>query len=226
MARLAPSLSRFWAEVNKRWPFRDHWSDGWLGDDSHATRFSDHNPDASGWVHAVDTDATAAHVMGSGAIGDTICANLLRLARSGRPHPIHYIIYKGVIYSSSVGFRARAYTGSNSHHSHVHLSINRTDWARNWSGSWGIIDNRKPVSMDRIHKAWNKPRLMVSPIHVGRVQNRLKAKGLLTGRFVKGRFGRKTRDALKKYQQRHDFDSPVGRKCITALCGTVYKVVD
>jgi hypothetical protein len=227
-ARLAPSLARFWAEVNKRWPFRDHWSDGWLGDTSHATRFSDHNPDASGWVHAVDTDATAEHAMGSGFIGDTICATLLQLARSGRPHPINYIIYKGVIYSKTVGFRARAYTGSNSHHSHVHLSIVRSDWSRTWSGDWGIL--RKKIDASRVTAAAKKPLVKVAPVYVGRYQRLLVKRGLLVKPFVWGRFGKKTREATKRFAKANGFpvDAVPGLPLIRRLnekAGSPYEVI-
>ena len=44
-------------QVNARWPDRDKRSDGTIGDTAHAARKSDHNPDADGWVKALDIDA-------------------------------------------------------------------------------------------------------------------------------------------------------------------------
>lgn len=223
--RLAPSLQRLFGERNRRFPKHDEWSDGSLGDTSHATRFSDHNPDGAGWVHAIDIDATVQHEMGTGPIGDYICRVLLRQARSGRlRNVLHYIIYRGLIWSKSTGWRPHTYTGSNSHHSHVHVSIDRTAGARGWSKGWGVLVPQ--VSMDRIHRAWNRKRVKVSPVHVARLQRRYKAKGYLKRPFVWGMFGRKTEDAAKRYAKRHGFDSPVGRRCITKLCGDFYWVVD
>lgn len=146
MATLAPSLSTLRDEVDARWPHRDKASDGWLGDQSHATRYSDHNPadpDPPGWVHALDIDATNSDGMGSGVVGDEVLKALLSLVKSGKSHPVNYIIYKGRIYSRSYGFSSRSYTGSNQHYSHIHISINRSSWARQWPGSWGINEKKE-----------------------------------------------------------------------------------
>jgi hypothetical protein len=42
------------AEANRRWPKRSRRHDGVIGDQDHAGRQSDHNPDARGIVHAFD----------------------------------------------------------------------------------------------------------------------------------------------------------------------------
>lgn len=206
MATLAPSLVRMWREVDRRWPTRDHWSDGWLGDDSHATRFSDHNPadpNPPGYVHATDTDATLQKwQMGTGSVGDEVCAAYLRLARSGRAHPINYVIYKGLIWSRSSRFQAHRYVGSNSHHSHVHCSILRTTAARNWAGSWGI--NLSPLDASKVERAF-RGNPLASPVHVARLQNRLRAKGYLKWPYTVGRAGGKTKDALKRWQKRNGY---------------------
>lgn len=224
MARLAPSLVRLWKEVDTRWPHRDHWSDGWLGDDSHATRFSDHNPDASGWVHATDTDATLTHVMGSGPVGDELCVALLRLARSGKS-PINYIIYKGIIYSRSYGFRAHRYTGLNSHHSHVHCSILRTSWARSWSGSWGVLVPTIDASAVK-HAFDGHP--TSAPVNVARVQILLRDRGLLRWPYIVGRAGSKTRNAMKVFQRRNGYnpDGVPGKPSLVKLAGGRYRVID
>ncbi len=151
MAQVAPSLLRLVGEVNFRHPRRDKWSDGAIGDDSHATRFSDHNPDGSGWVHAVDIDATLQHAMGSGPVGDLLIRVLLHQARTGKiSGPAHYFIYRGRIYSSSTGWQPRIYTGTNKHDSHVHVSIDRTASARSFSGLWGVT---RAVDMSAVKTA-------------------------------------------------------------------------
>lgn len=225
MARLAPSLVRLWGEVNGRWPHRDHWSDGWLGDDSHATRFSDHNPDEYGWVHATDTDASLDHKMGPGTVGDTLCGIVLAGCRSGRlARVVNYVIYKGRIYSSSHGYRARIYTGTNQHESHVHVSVFRTDFARQWSGVWGValptIDTSKVA-----HAFSGNP--ASAPNNVARVQERLVAKGFLKKPYHKGRAGRKTKNALKAWQRKNSYvaDGVPGISQLRKLAGVHYRVV-
>lgn len=225
MAYLVPSLVRFWKEVNTRWPHRDHWSDGWLGDTSHSARFSDHNPDSAGRVHAVDTDATVAHAMGSGPIGDEIVRCLLTLARSGRPNPINYIIYKGTIYSRAYGFRARKYYGSNQHDSHVHLSVMRTDYGRNFKGSWGIAI--PTIDASRVMYAFsNHP--TASPVNVAKFQSRLRDRGYLKRPYIIGRAGKKTKAALKAWQKQNGYkvDGIPGRVQITKIVAPSYRVVD
>ena len=226
MAREAPSLTRLTRELNAVFPNRDLWSEGWLGDDSHATRFSDHNPDGYGWVHAHDYDATKTHTMGSGPVGDFLIAALLRLARSGRNHPINYLIYKGRIYSRSVGFRGRVYTGSNAHYSHVHVSVLRTDWARNWAGSW-LGDLRPTIDVSRVRYAFDG-HPAAAPNNVKRVQNRLRDKGFLSRPYIEGRAGLKTRRAMKRYQRHIGFvaDGIPGKPTLVRLAGNKYRVVD
>ena len=187
MATLARSLRRLEAEVNRQFPRRDHWSDGWLGDDSHATRFSDHNPDRSGYVHAYDFDATMRHAMGSGPVGDYIAAKILAGCRSGRLRSVvNYVIYKRVIYLRDAGYRPHRYTGSNPHDSHVHVSILRTSYARNWDGWWGIT----LPTLDASRTAYafgGHPH--ASPTNVRRVQSRLQSKGYLKQPYYHGRAG-------------------------------------
>jgi hypothetical protein len=42
-------------------PNRDKSNDGWIGDEGHAARTSDHNPDVAGVVHALDITKDTAH---------------------------------------------------------------------------------------------------------------------------------------------------------------------
>jgi hypothetical protein len=55
--RVVPAALTLRDQVNARWPDRDKASDGTIGDAEHQGRPSDHNPDADGWVHALDLDA-------------------------------------------------------------------------------------------------------------------------------------------------------------------------
>lgn len=133
--RLATALVNLRNEVNARWPKRDKASDGTIGDAAHASRTSDHNPwvkdrNGVGVVRAVDIDKDginaawlAEHVRQLGANGDP------RLRNGG------YVIFNRRI--TNPDFRAwRAYTGSNPHTKHVHISFS-TDHYDN-GGGWGI----------------------------------------------------------------------------------------
>lgn len=138
MARLAPSLVRLRDEVNARWPNRDKTSDGWIGDARHATRRSDHNPDANGIVRAIDIDEDL-----DGDTRDTgrdawSLAETLRISRDPR---IKYVIYEGQMFSSyaSGGVPAwtwRPYAGGNKHLSHIHVSILPTAKAAEDTSPW------------------------------------------------------------------------------------------
>lgn len=125
MATLAPSLQVFRAEVNRRWPQRDHASDGWIGDAAHQDRPSDHNPGARGLVHAFDTDEDLDGNTADSGRDAWAIAEGLRVARDAR---IKYVIYDGRMFSSYAkgvypAWQWRPYSGVNKHLKHVHLSI-------------------------------------------------------------------------------------------------------
>lgn len=107
--QLIPALTTLRSQINAKWPTRDRESDGWVGDTSHQRRVSDHNPDANGWVHAIDVDKDGV---------DTDL--LLRIATADAR--INYVIFDGHIYSRQYNFRKRIYTGINAHRHHMHFS--------------------------------------------------------------------------------------------------------
>ena len=136
--REAESLRRLLADVNTNAPRRSKVSDGWIGDAAHASRSSDHNPwikDAKGvgvvrardFTHdpagGFDAGKLATHV--AGLLGD---------------HPAltsgAYVIWQGRIISTarkSEGWRA--YTGSNPHNHHVHISVGTSGYDS--TAAWG-----------------------------------------------------------------------------------------
>lgn len=124
--RLASSLDRLFDEVNTTWPQRDRRTDGWLGDTSHQARYSEHNPDDRGIVHAIDIDT------------DRLTpAEKNRLLKALIGHPaVWYVIHEGRIWSRTYGWRARKYTGPNPHAGHIHVSIRLVPAAENWVGTW------------------------------------------------------------------------------------------
>lgn len=121
--RLARSLRVLAHDVDALWPDRARASDGWIGDEAHQARASDHNPDARGIVHAIDLD-----VRGLDPWAVVVAAVV---------HPsTHYVIFRGRIFAANQMFMARTYDGSDPHTSHVHVSILRTSSAEHRVRHW------------------------------------------------------------------------------------------
>jgi hypothetical protein len=104
--------------IDDAYPSRDRKSDGWVGDARHSNRKSDHNPDAQGWVRAIDVDADLGFRDESWYLADQ-----LRLAAK-RDRRISYIIHKGQIASRRSGLRWRRFSG-NPHDHHIHISFTK-----------------------------------------------------------------------------------------------------
>lgn len=83
---------------------------GWIGDATHQAECSDHNPDAVGVVHAIDPMVTGSH---AAAVVQQCLAH---------PGDLQYVIHNRVIWSATVGWSPRVYTGSDPHTNHVHIS--------------------------------------------------------------------------------------------------------
>jgi hypothetical protein len=128
--RLAPSLVALIDEADSKWPTRSIASDGSIGDAAHAKRISDHNPDASGDVLAVDlTDDKWA-----GCDADAFAEHLL----ARRDPRIKYVICNGRIFRSygSTAWQWTPYTGINGHFAHTHVSILDTEAAKFDTSPW------------------------------------------------------------------------------------------
>lgn len=128
MARLVNPLVILRDEFNEINPKRDKRSDGWIADLAHMKAgTSDHIPDATGDVRALDVDK-------SGVPMGKIVPFLVGRCRSGQERRLRYIIYNRTIWSASWGWRARRYTGANPHTAHAHFSASSTGGA----GDFGI----------------------------------------------------------------------------------------
>ena len=153
---LAPSLATFRETINKEFPNRDKKSDGWIGDKAHQAKKSEHNPDASGCVHAIDVD-----------VDDNDNGRDLRreiIAAAVGHKAVWYVISNGVIWSRTHGWKARKYTGSNKHNLHVHISILLTDEAE-IDSTLRLVKTAKPtpwgdlyggVAGTRVVKRWSR----------------------------------------------------------------------
>lgn len=192
---LAPSLVALRAEIDKLFPGRDKTSDGWIGDTSHQARPSDHNPDYAngGVVRAIDVD-----------VDDLDPSRDLRamlLAAAIKDPRVYYVITNGKIYSQTYGFAERAYTGSNGHFAHVHISIRRTAEAENDTSTW--FTQLPTISLANVRQQAENGGKRVNR-GVRRVQRALRAEGYAV--TIDGRFGGKTKRAYAAFEKDHGFD--------------------
>ena len=120
--RLSHSAIQLREQIDDSFPDRDRTSDGWIGDTRHAARKSDHNPDAQGWVRAIDIDRDLA---GKGRKPDVMpdLVDQIRLFAKSGDKRISYIIFDGKIASSKKAWAWRPYDGINKHNHHAHVSF-------------------------------------------------------------------------------------------------------
>jgi hypothetical protein len=111
-------------QVDDCYPSRDRTSDGWIGDTRHAARPSDHNPDANGWVRAIDLDRDLSGRSKPDLMPD-LADQIRILCKSKREKRIAYIIFDGRIASSKKAWAWRPYEGSNKHNHHMHVSFTK-----------------------------------------------------------------------------------------------------
>lgn len=134
--RLAKSLVRLREQVNAAYPDRDHESDGWIGDASHASRKSDHNPwikDAKGIgvVSAEDFDENL-----TSPTGDAF--NLVHALQASRDPRIKYIIYERQITVPGDITRWKPYHGPSPHDHHFHISVSSDPRLYDDASDWTI----------------------------------------------------------------------------------------
>lgn len=120
--RLSLSAIQLREQIDDSFPDRDRSSDGWIGDTRHAARKSDHNPDAQGWVRAIDIDRDLSGKTGKPDLMPDLVDQIRALAKSGDKR-ISYIIFDGKIASSKKSWNWRTYDGINKHRHHAHVSF-------------------------------------------------------------------------------------------------------
>jgi hypothetical protein len=121
MARRAYSLDTLRAQLDVRFTERDIRSDGWIGDEAHASRKSDHNPNTRGVVQAIDVDEHTDTSERSEAVGVELAEGL----RASRDPRIKYVIYERRMFSSypARGVPPWTWRNGNGHTQHVHVSV-------------------------------------------------------------------------------------------------------
>jgi len=123
-----PKLSKAGIQLREQFddsfPDRDRTSDGWIGDARHASRPSDHTPDAQGWVRAIDIDRDLSGRAKPDLMPD-LADQLRILCKSQKEKRISYIIFNSRIASSKKNWAWRTYDGINKHNHHCHISFTK-----------------------------------------------------------------------------------------------------
>ena len=137
--RPAESLLALKQQINAAFPGRKTGSDGIVGDASHQTRASDHNPWVTDGGKGVVTAMDITHDPASGCDAGKI-VEVLRASRDPR---IKYLIWnRRIANSSAIGSVApwtwRSYTGTNPHDHHFHLSVKPDKPLYDDAGPWTI----------------------------------------------------------------------------------------
>jgi hypothetical protein len=86
--KLAAAAVTLRDQVNKRYPRRDRASDGTIGDQAHRRRISDHNPDKTGYVMALDLDE-------DGWPAHKFADQLIEYMRTSGDKRIKNVVYEG-----------------------------------------------------------------------------------------------------------------------------------
>jgi hypothetical protein len=136
--RVAKSLLELRDEVDRRSPDRSKASDGTIGNAAHAARTSDHNPwvqdGGTGVVTAMDITNDPEHGFDSSDFADW----LRKRCKSGMENRVKYVISDRRIASAThENWAWRAYSGSNPHEHHVHISVLSTKNHYDNTSSWG-----------------------------------------------------------------------------------------
>jgi peptidoglycan hydrolase-like protein with peptidoglycan-binding domain len=187
--RLAKSLIKLREQLDAAHPNRSKVSDGSIGDQSHSARKSDHNPNAQGVVTAIDITADPAN----GIRGDVLSRALAQDKRT------KYVIWNGKIFRSykpQLGWAA--YTGTNRHDKHVHISVLASGYDD--VSPWFNLESEEPTTQRLVLRFGDTGQAVVD------LQRAL-------GIRMDGRFGPKLLAEVKAFQRTHGLepDGIVGR---------------
>lgn len=165
---LVPSLVALRAEFDALAPNRSKASDGSVGDQSHASNSSDHNPDETGntptedtdsknEVHAIDVDKDLRRPDWT----MQRCVDVITTRhRTGLDDRLQNVIYDRRIWSASWGWTARPYGGANAHTEHGHFSARYTTGQEEDVRPWGLLEQEDDVSAKDV---WTTDGLIPNP---------------------------------------------------------------
>lgn len=138
--RVSPILVPAIAEVKARHPGMTVFT---IGDPAHQSRESDHNPDEWGFVCAAD-GMIGPHFTPADA--EEMFDRVTAMIRGGDRRPAFMIYNRRIVSSTVQSGVVRAYTGSDPHTGHVHLSVPHGSNPHPTT-SWGIY--RQEDDMDQ-----------------------------------------------------------------------------
>lgn len=162
--------------INAYYPGRDKSSDGTIGDAAHASRNSDHNP----WVVVEGMGVVRARDIDKDGIDAAWCVEELRkLGAAGDPRLIDggYLIFNRRITAPDFS-EWRAYTGSNPHDKHFHISYSRKQAGFDLQAGWAFLGGRPtvpPVNPTRVPSIPTLSHGMQNNIYVASLQRFLNA---------------------------------------------------
>jgi murein L,D-transpeptidase YcbB/YkuD len=192
--RIAGCLDVLRGQVDALSPNRSRVSDGTIGDPSHSSRTSDHNPDRKGVVKALDITHDPDHGIDSHKLA-------LALVASKDPR-IKYIIDNRKICPGRDGpdpWQWRPYAGRNPHDHHVHISVgdgadDRSPWQFKLKIPPGPAKEPPGPIVLSMRLGDEGPDVLL-------LQQALVVDGI-TELKPDGRFGIRTQTAVKKFQRR------------------------
>lgn len=190
--RLAIALEILRSQVNAKWQHRSKNSDGSVGDVSHSSRTSDHNPDDNGIVRAIDLTHDPVGGFDSYAFADMI------LKKQDRR--LKYVISNRRIGSGPDGPQPgswreyRVPPNKNPHDHHCHISV-VADAKGDDPAPWDIGAYQAGAAAPYV-----APPLTLRRGSIGEDVKKLQAALHI---FIDGRFGILTEDAVKFFQKSH-----------------------
>lgn len=197
---LAKSLEQLRKQINAQWPSRDKASDGSVGDLSHQKSKSEHNPNSTGAVRAIDIDADLSATENVGLI-----AAALQASKDPR---IKYLIWNSHITIKGDVTKWKPYTGKNAHKHHLHISV---------QPAANLYDDPKPWNLNFTAPTEipNVPR----PLEFGMVGEDVRLLQAALKVKVDGSFGPNTLAAVKGFQLANGLrpDGMVGKSTRAAL---------
>jgi hypothetical protein len=116
--KLAAAAFTLRDQVNKRYPRRDRASDGTIGDQAHRRRRSDHNPDKTGYVMALDLDE-------DGWPAHKFADQLIEYMRTSGDKRIRNVVYEGRVASGTYSNKLWVWRSAPrlGHKHHIHISF-------------------------------------------------------------------------------------------------------
>lgn len=200
MARAAKSLETLRKQLNDLFPNRSKVSDGGIGDAAHSSRKSDHNPNQFGVFRARDFTHDPKHLD---------CHALLKVLLASKDSRIKYIIFNGFIYNVKHGFAKTTYKGLNAHKQHLHLSVSDTPKTYDDDSLWNLTgltaSDAKPEHQERATEATTRPTIQIGAKGelVRDLQTALVEFGFMAKAQIDSTFGKKTEQALQRFQLQH-----------------------